>query len=243
MSPPLSAPGWVAPGRRIYAVGDVHGCLDALEMLHGLIADDLAARPVAHPLLVHLGDYVDRGPDSDGVLRLLQTPARLPVRDVVNLGGNHEAMMLPAIEGDGSRMGDWLANGGDATLASWGITSDEHDLGAPHRWLHRVPADQRAMLRALPVRHDVDGYLFAHAGVRPDRPLERATASELLWMREPFLSWNGRLERVVVHGHTPVREPVVRLHRIGIDTGRVFGGALTCVALEDDRLRFLTVSG
>ncbi len=241
LSPPAPAPGWIAPDRRVYAVGDVHGCLDALEALHGLIADDLAERPVAHPMLVHLGDYVDRGPDAAGVLRRLLAPDRLPVRDVVNLMGNHESMMLQAIEGDGSRMPDWLANGGDATLASWGIAAPADDLLNPPSWLHRVPAEQRALLHAAPVRHDVDGYLFAHAGVRPDRPLAQARAAELLWMREPFLSWPDRLERVVVHGHTPTRTPEVRPHRIGIDTGRVFGGALTCVALEADRLRFLAV--
>ena len=243
ISSSLDAPGWVAPGRRIYAIGDVHGCLDALVALHGLIADDLAARPVQEPVLVHLGDYVDRGADSDGVLRRLQSPQQLPVREVVNLMGNHEAMMLRAIEGDGSRMPDWLANGGDATLASWGISAPDDDLGEPPAWLPRVPAEQRAMLRGLALRHDVDGYVFVHAGVRPDRPLDEADARDLLWMREPFLSWPRPLERVVVHGHTPVPEPVVRPHRIGVDTGRVFGGALTCVVLEGDWLRFLAVSG
>ncbi len=242
-SPSLPAPGWIAADRRVYAVGDVHGCLDALLALHGLIAADLAARPVGHAELVHLGDYVDRGPDSDGVLRHLLSPEALPPCPVVNLIGNHESMMLKAIEGDGSRMPDWLANGGDATLASWGIRAPADELEDPPAWLHRVPAEQRAMLHALPVRHDVDGYLFAHAGVRPDRPLDQATPGELLWMREPFLSWPDRLERVVVHGHTPVRAPAVRQHRIGIDTGRVFGGRLTCVALEADRLRFLAVDG
>ena len=240
-TPPVPAPAAVAPGRRVYAIGDVHGCLDMLDALHRAVDADLAARPVRDATLVHLGDYVDRGPRSAGVLERLLTPARLPRCAVVTLMGNHEAMLLQALDGDGAMLRTWLAHGGETTLASWGIDVLADDPLEPDGWLHRLPAAQLGLLRRLPVCHRIDGYLFAHAGVRPDRPLREATTRDLLWMREPFLSWTGPLERVVVHGHTPDVEPVVRPHRIGIDTGAVFGGRLTCAVLEADRLSFLSV--
>lgn len=238
---PVRAPAAVAPGRRIYAIGDIHGCLEMLDALHRGIEADLSARKVAEPMLVHLGDYVDRGPDSAGVLERLLTPARLPACTIVNLMGNHEAMLLQGLEGDSTALLDWLANGGDATLASWNIAAPADDPLEPADWLHRIPAAQLDLLRQLPCSAGIDGYLFAHAGVRPDRPIEAATKRDLLWMREPFLSWAGRLERVVVHGHTPTASPAIRPHRIGIDTGAVFGGRLTCAVLEADTVSFLSV--
>lgn len=239
---PVPAPAVVAPGRRVYAIGDVHGCLELLDALHAGIAADLRERPVPWPTLVHLGDYIDRGPDSAGVLERLLTPARLPVGDVINLMGNHEAMLLQALDGDTLTLLTWLANGGDATLDSWGITAPDDDPLDPGAWLHRLPAAQLALLRRLAVRYEIDGYLFVHAGVRPDAPLADATLRDLLWIREPFLSWTGRLERVVVHGHTPAADPGIRPHRIGIDTGAVFGGRLTCAVLEADTVRFLSAA-
>ena len=237
----VPAPAAVAPGRRIYAIGDVHGCLEMLDALHQGIAADLSARAVAEPMLVHLGDYIDRGPDSAGVLDRLLTPDRLPGCQVVNLMGNHEAMLLQALEGDGMTLLSWLANGGEETLASWNIAAPADDPTEPADWLHRIPAAQLTLLQQLPCSIGIDGYLFAHAGVRPDRPIEAATKRDLLWMREPFLSWTGRLERVVVHGHTPAAAPAIRPHRIGIDTGAVFGGRLTCAVLEADTVSFLSV--
>ncbi len=95
-------------------------------------------------------------------------------------------------------------------------------------------------LRDLALRHEVGGYLFVHAGIRPDIPLDRQSRHDLMWIREPFLSWNGSFGPVVVHGHTPRPEPVVRPNRIGIDTGAVMGGVLTCAVLEGDKLGFIT---
>lgn len=239
---PVASPGRLEPGRRVYAIGDIHGCLEALGALHRLVAADLVARPVAEPTLVHLGDYIDRGPDSAGVLERLLTPSRLPPCPVVNLTGNHEALLAGALRGKTAYALSWLRNGGDATLASWGIDAREEEP-EPERWDRLIPAPHRALLAGLQLSHAIDGYLFVHAGVRPDRPLSMSGADDLLWIREPFLSWTGRLERVVVHGHTPEAAPSVRPHRIGIDTGAVFGGRLTCAVLEGNSVSFLSVPG
>ena len=228
------APASLPAGRRVYAIGDVHGCLDRLRALHAMIAEDFAARPVTSPMLVHLGDYIDRGPDSAGVVRYLQGGFR--AAPVINLMGNHERMMLEALNSaDPDIFEHWLSNGGDATLESWGVPE-------PHRphGLHRlIPAEDQRFLHALRLHHREAGYLFVHAGVRPGLPLERQSPHDLLWIREPFLSWMGDLGLIVVHGHTPVEAPEVRSNRIGIDTGAVRGGALTCAVLEADRLGFL----
>ncbi len=230
----MPAQASLPPGRRVYAIGDVHGCLDRLQAMHATIAQDLAADPIASPLLVHLGDYIDRGPDSAGVVRYLR--AGFPGVPAVNLMGNHERMMLEALNSiDPETFEHWLGNGGDATLQSWGVPVPYRPHG-----LHRlIPAEDQRFLYALQLHHREGGYLFVHAGIRPGLPLERQSPHDLLWMREPFLSWTGDLGAIVVHGHTPIETPVVRPNRIGIDTGAVRGGALTCAVLQSDRLGFL----
>jgi len=231
------APASLPPGQRVYAVGDVHGCLDRLQALHGLIAEDLAERPTRHAVLVHLGDYVDRGPDSAGVVAQLAAGDPLPDVPTVNLMGNHEHMMLTAIAtGDSEATGLWLANGGADSLLSWGVPSSAQ----PREWPSYLPKPHLMFLRDLAVKHEVGGYLFVHAGIRPGIPLDRQSRHDLMWIREPFLSSKAPFGPVVVHGHTPRQEPVVRPNRIGIDTGAVMGGVLTCLVLEADRLGFIT---
>ncbi|MCO6415417.1 serine/threonine protein phosphatase [Siccirubricoccus sp. KC 17139] len=230
------SPGRLPPGQRVYAIGDVHGCDRQLAALHKRIAADAKARPVPQITLLHLGDYVDRGPDSAAVLERLLAPSPVPGATVVNLLGNHEAMMLEGCEPDATEeaMGQWLQNGGAATLKSYGTKAGP----GGEAWAE-VPEEHIALLRQLPLLHRAGDYLFVHAGVRPDLPLERQSAMDLLWIREPFLSFEGELPWVVVHGHTPARSPAILRHRIGIDTGACFGGDLTCLVLEGDRLRFL----
>ena len=233
----IQAPASLPAGCRVYAVGDVHGCLHQLAAMHALIAGDLEERPIADPMLVHLGDYVDRGPDSAGVVaRLAEGP---PLRDVptVNLMGNHEHMMLAALaSGDPEATDLWLSNGGAESLASWGVPQSAQ----PREWPAYVPKQHLIFLRDLAAWRLVGDYLFVHAGIRPGRPLESQSRQDLLWIREPFLSSRDSFGWVVVHGHTPRPEPVVRRNRIGVDTGAVMGGALTCAVLEDNRLGFLT---
>jgi serine/threonine protein phosphatase 1 len=236
----LPAPASLPPGQRIYAVGDVHGCADRLALMHGAIAEDLAARPVEHALVIHIGDYIDRGPDSAGVIeRLLRpfpsVPGTTPPH-LVNLTGNHEEMLLTALD-EGSRAAAerWLANSGGETLASWGLSW----RGGARAWREAIPPRHLGFLRGLGLIYRAGGYAFVHAGLRPGVPLEQQAREDMLWIREPFLSWPGRLPIVVVHGHTPEDAPQVRPHRIGIDTGAVLGGPLTCAVLELDGVAFI----
>jgi serine/threonine protein phosphatase 1 len=230
------APGALPPGLRVYAVGDIHGCAEQLAALHAQIAADAQARPVPRVVLVHLGDYVDRGDDSAAVLERLLGPPPVPGAEVVNLLGNHEVMMLDACDprSPAGAMPFWLENGGTETLASYRASPDE---AAP--W-EAIPREHLDLLRGCALRWSAGDYLFVHAGVRPGVPLERQDPFDLIWIREPFLSFEGDLPQIVVHGHTPVTLPAIRPHRIGIDTGACFGGELTCLVLEGQRLRFLT---
>ncbi|MGE0417081.1 MAG: metallophosphoesterase family protein [Acetobacteraceae bacterium] len=232
----VPAPASLPPGQRVYAVGDIHGCLDRLAILHEQIADDLMARPVDDVTLVHLGDYVDRGPESAQVVEWLLAGPPVPGARVVNLMGNHEQMMLQAVaSGEDSAASHWITNGGADSLLSWGI-----GRAVPHtEWAQHIPKSHLLFLRDLALHHQVGPYVFVHAGIRPGVTLAKQTRQDLLWIREPFLSSKANHGFVVVHGHTPRQDPVVRPNRIGIDTGAVIGGVLTCVVLEDDRLGFL----
>lgn len=235
-----AAPGWVATGGRIYAVGDVHGCAVRLAELHRLVAADLEADPVPRPVLVHIGDYIDRGPDSAAVVRTLAAGPVLPGLPTVNLRGNHEQMMLDALTGGRDRVQHWLDNNAAATLRSWGVSVRQPAA----TWHAALSPAEFAFLHGLALHHTIGGYLFVHAGVRPGIPLVHQTDEDLLWIRESFLDWEGPFlpeqpGLAVVHGHTPQARPTVARHRIGIDTGAVAGGALTCAVLEGRTVRFL----
>src|SRR5690349_10012463 len=146
----ISAPGSLPPGQRVYAVGDVHGCLDRLLALHELIGADLAERPTDSALLVHLGDYVDRGPDSAGVVARLVDGAALPGTSTVNLMGNHEHMMLAALVSSDTETTElWLANGGADSLLSWGVPRSAQ----PREWPNYLPIPHLMFLRDLAVCH------------------------------------------------------------------------------------------
>ena len=230
------APAVLPPGHRVYAIGDIHGCDDKLASLHAMVAADLAARPVARPLLLHLGDYVDKGPQSAAVVERLAAGPPLPGVPVVNLMGNHQRTMLDALAGERAAITDWLHTGGREALESWGIGPD----APPATWAGSIPVAHRAFLGGLALHHRLGGYLFVHAGVRPGRPLEAQEEDDLLRIRHGFLASEADFSWVVVHGHTPVRDgPEVRANRINIDTGAVFGRALTCLVLEGERLAFL----
>ncbi|MBV9776735.1 MAG: serine/threonine protein phosphatase [Acetobacteraceae bacterium] len=232
----VPAPARLPPGRRVYAVGDIHGCLDQLVALHAAIAADLAARPVAAPLLLHIGDYVDRGPDTAGVIERLRHGPPIAGVPTVNLKGNHEQTMIEALAGERAAGTDWLFHGGKPALASYGLDPD----GPRAAWRAAVPEAHLAFLDRLTMTHREGGYLFVHAGIRPGVRLEDQAPEDLLRIRQPFLFTEQDLGVVVVHGHTPVKNPVVRRNRIGIDTGAVFGGCLTCVVLEGATLGFVT---
>jgi serine/threonine protein phosphatase 1 len=233
----IAAPATLPPGERVYAVGDVHGCLDRLVALHEMIAEDIAERPVEYATLVHLGDYVDRGADSAQVIDWLINRPPVPADEIVNLMGNHEHMMLSAVVGTNKQApSHWLVNGGVDSLTSWGIPRSV----PPAEWAARIPLPHLIFLRDLAISRRIGPYLFVHAGIRPGVPLEQQSRQDMLWIREPFLSSAADHGVVVVHGHTPKREPIVQPNRIAIDTGAVLGGALTCAVLQEDRLGFLT---
>ncbi len=229
------APGRLPAGRRVYAIGDVHGCDRQLAELHGVIADDLKHRPVRLATLVHIGDYVDRGPDSAAVVRRIMRGSPAKGLAVVNLMGNHERTMLDALGGQRAAATDWLYSGGRPALESWGIDPESPAAS----WAEAIPAAEQHFLRKLDLFHEEGDYFFAHAGVRPGVPLMEQAAEDLLRIRHAFLTSEADHGAVVVHGHTPVRHgPEVYANRINIDTGAVFGRELTCLVLEADQLAF-----
>ncbi len=229
------APASLPDGRRVYAIGDIHGCAERLFALHRAIAADLARRPVSAPLLLHIGDYIDRGPDSAGVIAALAAGPPLRGVPVVNLLGNHEQTMIDALSGDRAAGTDWLYQGGRPALESWGVDPDS----PRETWPAGVPPAHLAFVRGLTLSHREGGYLFVHAGIRPGVPLDAQAREDLLRIRQPFLFTDADFGAVIVHGHTPVKAPVVRHNRIGIDTGAVFDGPLTCAVLEGRRIGFL----
>jgi serine/threonine protein phosphatase 1 len=233
----VRSPGLLRPGRRIYAVGDIHGCLGSLRAVHAAIADDLSRRPIGGALLIHLGDYIDGGPDGVGVIALLANGPPIAGLPTVNLLGDHERTALDALDGEAPAATDWLHAGGALTLLGWGI-----DPASPRGgWCEKVPPGHLGFLRGLVLSHRADDYLFVHGGIRPGVPLRQQTAEDLLRIRQPFLYSEAAFAAVVVHGHTPGTAPVLRQNRICIDTGAGFGGRLTCAVFEGDRVGFMSV--
>ncbi|WP_318987485.1 metallophosphoesterase [Falsiroseomonas ponticola] len=231
-----AAPARLDDRVRLYAIGDVHGMAGRLAALHGQVAEDLAARPVARAVVVHLGDYVDKAGDPAAVLELV-AGFRLPGAVVVNLLGNHEAMMRDALAGDRAAVDDWLWCGGRVTLASYGLAPE----AGPEAWAVAIPEGHQALLRdGLALSHREGPYFLAHAGIRPGVALEAQSAEDLLTIRGPFLHHEGPHPAVIVHGHTARLAPEIRANRINLDTAAHAGGLLTCGVLEQDRIAFLT---
>ena len=231
----VRAPGWLPAGRRIYAIGDIHGCRAQLEQLHAEIVLDLAARPVPAPLLIHLGDYIDHGPDSAGVIELLVSAA--PLIPTINLLGDHERMLLDALDGDRAAATDWRWAGGKAALRSWSLDPDL----PREQWEAALPPDHVAFLRALTRMHREGDYLFVHAGVRPGVAFEAQTLDDLVSIRQPFLWTDQPLGAIVVHGHSSGPAVVRTDNRIGLDTGAGMGGKLTCAVLEEDLIGLIAI--
>ena len=230
----------IPAGLRVYAIGDIHGRLDLLSRLHQMILED-AGSAAGDRTLVYLGDYVDRGPESAGVVELLSKET-LPGFSAIHLMGNHEDFMLRFLD-DNSSGNAWFANGGVATLRSYGVKFDYAELLSPGRLQDKLsrnlPARHLDFLRALTLSHVIGDYLFVHAGIRPAVAMELQTPADLLWIRGDFLNSTADHGRIVVHGHTITDAPEIRENRIGIDTGAFATERLTCLVLEGASQRFL----
>ncbi len=237
----------VPDGEVVWAVGDVHGCLDLLKPLVEAILADAASLEARRKVVIFLGDYIDRGPDSRGVLRyLIDLPKDVGV-EWRFLKGNHEEAMLKFLD-DPSFGVDWCSYGGDAALASYGLKVPQmgHRIEAWNRVSadlnHKVTATERRFLETLEYSLSVGDYFFAHAGARPGVPLDRQYERDLMWIRNTFLDDDAAFEKMVVHGHTPTPDVHSDHRRIGVDTKAYASGILTAVRLDGEQRTLIKVS-
>jgi serine/threonine protein phosphatase 1 len=227
---------------RLYVIGDIHGRLDLLDRLIDAIKRDVDEYG-NDCLIVTLGDYIDRGPNSRGVIeRLLANP--FPT-SYIALKGNHE-LLLESFLADPAVGEHWRRLGGLETLHSYGVPVSGLMVGkayeeAANRLRDAMPVEHTSFLRSLKNSYSNNKYFLCHAGVRPGVPLERQRDEDLLWIRDEFLSSTMDFGKIIVHGHTPVEEPEVLPNRINIDTGAFATGRLTCVVLDKGGHRFLTI--
>lgn len=233
-TPELEKKAKLADGIRIYAIGDIHGRADLLEKLLFQIEVDGNRHPADHSLMVFLGDYVDRGPDSRKVLDILVECSGS--REAVFLKGNHESF-IPRFLHDPSSVKDWRLLGGLETLSSYGLTPSINPSAREQEILaiefgKSFPARHLNFLETLDLSFCCGDFYFVHAGIRPGIPIARQREEDLLWIRDDFLSWEKPFEKFIVHGHTPVRAPDIRSNRANIDTGAFATGRLTCLAIE-----------
>jgi serine/threonine protein phosphatase 1 len=232
----------VPAGYRVYAIGDVHGRLDLLDELLARIEADLAQSPGLQSLIVFVGDLIDRGPDSAGVLRRVRNYRRPGVR-VISLCGNHEEVLLRLLRGEGDLLADWLRFGGAECAASYGLEPKDLKRMSSARAVDKlrkaIPREDREYLQRLSDTFRIGSYVFVHAGIRPGVPLAEQTQADLRWIREPFLEHEDDHGVVVVHGHTITAQVEHRSNRIGIDTGAYRSGVLTALVLEGQEQRYL----
>ncbi|MDB5682910.1 MAG: serine/threonine protein phosphatase [Sphingomonas bacterium] len=233
---PAAERAWTIPaGRRVYAVGDIHGRLDLTEQLIGMIEQDDAERGAAETMIVFLGDLVDRGPDSCGVIDFLMRYREGP-RECVFLAGNHDEIFARAASGDREAAATLHRMGGRETALSYGISGEEYDRGdygdLAALLAERVPAAHTRFMRSWPDWHQIGDYVFVHAGIKPDRPMSEQRPGDLRWIRSAFLGHEECHGIMVVHGHTITEGPDIRSNRIGIDTGAYRTGKLTALGLE-----------
>jgi serine/threonine protein phosphatase 1 len=235
---------------RAYAIGDIHGHLDLLKRVHDVIAEDMAQHGPAP--VVHVGDLVDRGPDSAGVIDYLMSGIAHG-SDWVVLKGNHDRMFTrflraPEEQEPGLRIGlSWLHPklGGGTTLESYGVRSPaDRPVAQVHAdALLAVPEAHRSFIDSRPTWHQTGDVLFVHAGIRPGVAIEDQTETDLVWIRDPFLMDPVSFGPLVVHGHTAIDAPTHYGNRVNIDSGAAYGGALSVIALEGREVFHLTSRG
>ncbi len=241
----LDAPN-LGEDRRVYAIGDIHGRLDLLtRLIDKIAADDLARGPNGTTELVMLGDFVDRGPESAGVIEFV-----MRLRDwwpaITCLQGNHEEVFLMAARGDESALRFMTRIGGRETMLSYGATEtnlDEMTLGQLRDWLMAaVPEAHLQFIESMTDRVVIGDYCFVHAGIRPQVPLDEQEGRDLRWIRDEFLTFETPHQHFVVHGHSITAGVEQKANRMGIDTGAYATGVLTAVGLEGTEQWFLSTS-
>jgi serine/threonine protein phosphatase 1 len=242
--PRLQFESWPAA---VYAIGDVHGCLEQLLALEAQIIADATAFP-GEKWLVTLGDYIDRGPNSPAVLDHVMGPPPAGFRRIA-LIGNHEQLLLNFLDNPPATL-EWLEWGGLQTAGAYGMPADPRQ-----GWRRRpkvfaealaqlVPARQLDFLRGLPTWLKLPNFLFVHAGIRPGVPLSAQADEDLIWIRAPFLHGSLAADLTVVHGHTPIDAVEFIKGRIDIDTGCFFSGVLTALrVLPDGSTKVLQARG
>lgn len=241
--PPDRTPIRLIPaGQRVYAVGDIHGRLDLLDMLLAMVDSDECARGPAETQLVFLGDLVDRGPDSAGVIdRLIDLAERRRARFIL---GNHEEIFLRVLDGDVESLRLFVRIGGRETILSYGVTAQDFERASYPDLLATiqaaVPPSHIAFLEGFEDRIEIGDYAFVHAGMRPGIPMVGQRASDMRWIRNSFLDRDWEFGKMVVHGHSVSNDVVVRPTRIGIDTGAFSSGRLTALGLQEEERWFLT---
>jgi serine/threonine protein phosphatase 1 len=238
---PFPVPPRVPAGTTIIAFGDVHGHLDLVEEIFAQASARARAKPDRKHIVISLGDLVDRGPDSRGVVQRLM--GEVPGCELHVLRGNHETLLMAFLRGD--RDADvWVKWGGLQTIGSYGVDIKGVDPSSP-KDIERLREDFRAkmirshyeFMRTRPLSLTYGDYFFVHAGVRPDVPLAEQKEYDLIWIRDEFLPSGQLFEKKIVHGHTPVDAADFRGNRINLDTGACYGGTLTAAIFEDDDAR------
>nr|WP_319390731.1 metallophosphoesterase [uncultured Cohaesibacter sp.] len=247
MADPLARPRLVLDEQPsdVYAIGDIHGCLSLLLQLEGMILEE-AKRRSTPTLIVYVGDLVDRGPESRAVIEHCLTSSLPRNVERLVLCGNHDLTFSEFLL-EPSLTSPWINWGGAATLASYGVDLEDFvAAGLPEgvlsAWLSdRIPLEHMAFLAHLPTVLSMPSAHIVHAGLRHHASLEEQTERDLMWSRDLFLVDEPASDRWIVHGHTPFEAPVIGPGRIGIDTGAVYGGALTAVHLQAENYRFISV--
>jgi len=235
----------IGPGKRVFAIGDIHGRRDLLDALLERILLHIETAPLADNILVFLGDYIDRGPASRAVIERLCGLKQESDCQTVFLRGNHD-QAAPEFLNNPSHYGAWRGYGAAETLLSYGVMpprfENEVDFArARDDFAHKFPQHHFEFLSCLKYFHVEDDYFFVHAGVRPGIALADQQPEDLMWIRESFLAHRGRFEKMIVHGHTPAPMPVTLANRICVDTGAHATGRLTALVLEGESQSFLDV--
>jgi serine/threonine protein phosphatase 1 len=240
----VAAAPTVPSGSRVYAIGDVHGCCGLLVSLLHNIEQDSARRAAARVQIVFLGDLIDRGPDSRGVVDCVMSLRS--THEVHVIKGNHEELFVAAARGDRTAARGLYGVGGRETLLSYGFSAEEIDAGSFGDLVElmgrRIPADHIEFLDCARDYLKIGDYVFVHAGLRPGVTLDQQCSQEMRWIRTEFTRSTRDHGGVVVHGHTVSEEVEMRPNRIGVDTGAYVSGRLSAIALQGAERWVITAS-